>query len=88
MVNAGSKGNPLNLSQMMAVVGQQNLSGKRIPMSFYGRALPHFKMNDHGPAARGFVRSSYYDGLSPIELFFHTVGGREGLVDTAIKTGI
>jgi len=86
MVNAGSKGNPLNLSQMMAVVGQQNLSGKRIPMSFYGRALPHFKMNDHGPAARGFVKSSYYDGLSPTELFFHTVGGREGLVDTAIKT--
>ena len=86
MVNAGSKGNPLNLSQIMAIVGQQNLSGKRIPMSFYGRALPHFKMNDHGPAARGFVRSSYYDGLSPTELFFHTVGGREGLVDTAIKS--
>jgi DNA-directed RNA polymerase II subunit RPB1 len=87
MVNAGSKGNPLNLSQIMAIVGQQNSSGKRIPMSFYGRALPHYKMNDHGPAARGFVRSSYYDGLSPTELFFHTVGGREGLVDTAIKTG-
>ena len=86
MVNAGSKGNQLNLSQIMAIVGQQNLSGKRIPMSYYGRALPHFKINDHGPAARGFVRSSYYEGLSPTELFFHTVGGREGLVDTAIKT--
>lgn len=86
MVNAGSKGNHLNVSQIMAIVGQQNLAGKRIPMNNMGRALPHFKHGDQGPAARGFVRSSYYNGLSPTELFFHTVGGREGLVDTAIKS--
>ena len=86
MVNAGSKGNHLNISQIMALVGQQNLAGKRIPMSYFLRTLPHFDIGDEGPKARGFVKSSYYDGLSPLELFFHTVGGREGLVDTAIKT--
>lgn len=88
MVNAGSKGNHLNVSQIMAIVGQQNLAGKRIPMNNLGRALPHFRVGDQGPAARGFVRASYYNGLSPTELFFHTVGGREGLVDTAIKVSL
>jgi DNA-directed RNA polymerase beta' subunit len=86
MVNGGSKGNALNLVQMMGLVGQQNVMGKRIPLSYSGRSVPHVKMGDHGPQARGFVTNPYYDGLTPLELLFHTQGGREGLVDTAIKT--
>jgi DNA-directed RNA polymerase III subunit RPC1 len=38
------------------------------------------------PAAKGFVRNSFYSGLSPSEFLFHAVSGREGLVDTAVKT--
>jgi DNA-directed RNA polymerase II subunit RPB1 len=85
MVNGGSKGNALNLVQMMGLVGQQNVMGKRIPLSYSGRSVPHVKMGDQGPQARGFVTNPYYDGLTPLELLFHTMGGREGLVDTAIK---
>jgi len=67
-------------------VGQQNVEGKRIPFGFNKRTLPHFKPNDNGPEARGFVENSYLSGLTPSEFFFHAMGGREGLIDTAIKT--
>jgi hypothetical protein len=161
MVNAGSKGSFINISQMMACVGQQNVEGKRIPFGFQvgwagraggatappaaaqapraaaaaasaaavlglrrptaaaGRAclhpplppsppplalppptpppgpppaprqertLPHFVRGDLGPEARGFVENSYLRGLTPQEFFFHAMGGREGLIDTAVKT--
>jgi DNA-directed RNA polymerase II subunit RPB1 len=86
MVNAGSKGSELNITQMISCVGQQNVDGKRIPYGFENRTLPHFTKYDDGLAARGFVESSYINGLSPSELFFHAMGGRIGLIDTAVKT--
>lgn len=86
MVNAGSKGNELNISQMISCIGQQNVDGKRIPYGFDHRTLPHFNKYDDSPGARGFVESSYINGLSPQELFFHAMGGRIGLIDTAVKT--
>lgn len=86
MVNAGSKGSELNTAQMMACVGQQTVNGKRIINAFDHRSLPHFHRYAEDPAARGFVASSFYSGLSPTEFFFHTMAGREGLVDTAVKT--
>jgi len=86
MVNAGSKGSNLNISQIMACVGQQNVEGRRIPFSFTDRTLPHFGKDDYGAEARGFVENSYLSGLTPQEFFFHTMGGREGLSDTAVKT--
>jgi hypothetical protein len=86
MITAGSKGSSINISQISACVGQQNTEGKRIPLSFGGRSLPHFFRGDNGPAARGFVANSYYLGLTPAEFFFHAMGGREGLIDTAVKT--
>jgi DNA-directed RNA polymerase II subunit RPB1 len=86
MVNAGSKGSELNISQMISCVGQQNVDGKRIPYGFDGRTLPHFTKFDDTPEARGFVANSYMDGLNPQELFFHAMGGRVGLIDTAVKT--
>jgi DNA-directed RNA polymerase II subunit RPB1 len=48
--------------------------------------LPHFIKDDYGPEAKGFVENSYLQGLTPIEFFFHAMGGREGLIDTAVKT--
>jgi len=86
MVSAGSKGSELNIAQMISCLGQQNVDGKRIPYGFEGRTLPHFTRYDDRPGARGFVESSFISGLTPEELFFHAMGGRVGLIDTAVKT--
>lgn len=86
MAECGSKGSPLNISQMMACVGQQAVGGNRIENGFVNRTLPHFEYHSLTPQAKGFVANSFYTGLSPTEFFFHTMGGREGLVDTAVKT--
>ncbi len=86
MVNAGSKGSELNIAQMVSCLGQQNVDGKRIPYGFENRTLPHYNKFDDSPGARGFIESSFISGLSPTELFFHAMGGRVGLIDTAVKT--
>jgi len=86
MVEAGSKGSDMNISQIMACVGQQNVEGKRIPFGFNGRTLPHFTKGDYGMESKGFVENSYLTGLTPSEFYFHAMGGREGLIDTAVKT--
>jgi DNA-directed RNA polymerase II subunit RPB1 len=86
MVRAGSKGGPINIAQMIACVGQQNIDGKRIPYGFEDRTLPHFKKYDDGAEARGFIENSFINGLTPTEFFFHAMSGREGLIDTAVKT--
>ena len=62
------------------------MEGKRIPFGFKHRTLPHFIKDDYGPESRGFVENSYLAGLTPTEFFFHAMGGREGLIDTAVKT--
>ncbi|KKN44593.1 hypothetical protein LCGC14_0691650, partial [marine sediment metagenome] len=86
MTKSGARGNILNLGQMSAVVGQQAIRGERINRGYSQRTLPHFKINDLSPKSRGFVSSSYRNGLKPVEFFFHAMGGREGLVDTAVRT--
>jgi DNA-directed RNA polymerase II subunit RPB1 len=86
MVKAGSKGSVVNIAQMMACLGQQAPEGRRIPYGFTDRTLPHYKKYDDGAEARGFVESSFIRGLTPQEFFFHAMSGREGLIDTAVKT--
>lgn len=86
MSRSGSKGSSINISQMTALVGQQVVEGKRIPFGFKYRTLPHFTKDDYSPEARGFVENSYLRGLTPTEFFFHAMAGREGLIDTAVKT--
>ena len=86
MIKAGSKGSDVNVSQMVATLGQQAIEGKRIPNGFQHRTLPHFKRFDDSAPARGFIASSYIKGLQPDEFFFHAMAGREGLIDTACKT--
>jgi DNA-directed RNA polymerase subunit A' len=86
MARTGARGSSLNVGQMTAALGQQSVRGKRISHGMKGRALSHFPWNDPSPEAKGFVRSNYRDGLSPTEFFFHAMGGREGLVDTAVRT--
>jgi DNA-directed RNA polymerase II subunit RPB1 len=86
MVNAGSKGNNINISQMISCLGQQNIDNKRISYGFQNRALPHFQQFDDSPEARGFINNSFIDGLTPQQLFMHGQSGRVGLIDTAVKT--
>jgi DNA-directed RNA polymerase subunit A' len=86
MAKSGARGSMLNLTQMAASVGQQAVRGERIRRGYTGRTLPHFSKGDLGADAHGFVKSSYKSGLNPTEYFFHAVGGREGLVDTAVRT--
>ena len=86
MAKTGARGNMLNLSQMAGIVGQQTVRGERLSRGYWNRTLPHFKKGDLGAFAKGFVTHSYKAGLSPTEFFFHAMGGREGLVDTAVRT--
>ncbi|MBO3841480.1 MAG: DNA-directed RNA polymerase subunit A' [Candidatus Brockarchaeota archaeon] len=86
MTKTGARGSDLNVGQISGCLGQQALRGKRIFKGYIGRPLPHFRKGDLSPVARGFVKSNYYTGLSPVELFYHSMGGRESLVDTAVRT--
>lgn len=86
MARSGARGSFLNLTQMAGCVGQQSVRGERIMRGYTDRTLPHFMAGNRGADARGFVESSYKKGLNPTEFFFHAMGGREGLVDTAVRT--
>src|SRR2546428_353576 len=86
MARSGARGSMLNLSQMAGSIGQQAVRGERLSRGYWNRTLPHFKKGDLGAEAKGFVKSSYKSGLHPTEYFFHAMGGREGLVDTAVRT--
>jgi DNA-directed RNA polymerase subunit A' len=87
MAKTGARGSLLNLTQMAGCVGQQAVRGERIKRGFHYRTLSHFLRGDVSAEAEGFVRSNFKRGLRPTEYFFHSMGGREGLVDTAIRTG-
>ncbi|KAJ3528006.1 hypothetical protein NM208_g10426 [Fusarium decemcellulare] len=86
MAKSGSKGSDINVAQMVSLVGQQIISGQRVPDGFQDRSLPHFHKNARQPPSKGFVKNSFYSGLEPTEFLFHAISGREGLVDTAVKT--
>ncbi|WVN88031.1 uncharacterized protein L203_103230 [Cryptococcus depauperatus CBS 7841] len=86
MATCGSKGSVINVAQMVACVGQQIIAGSRVPNGFQDRSLPHFRKKSKNPPSKGFVRNSFFSGLTPPEFLFHAISGREGLVDTAVKT--
>lgn len=88
MAESGAKGTTYNIAQITGMLGQQFVREKRMPESISGgtRSLPYFQRGELNPQARGFVQGSFLTGLSVDELFFHQAGGREGLMDTAVKT--
>ncbi len=86
MARSGARGSMLNLTQMAGSVGQQAVRGERINRGYEDRTLSHYRENDLSAEAHGFVENSYRGGLTPEEFFFHAMGGREGLVDTAVRT--
>ena len=85
-VGSGAKGGEINLMQIMGALGQDIFKQKRIEKEMNNRSLVHFHQNDDTLKARGFISNSYLSGLDAHEFFFHHMTGREGLIDTAIKT--
>ena len=84
---SGAKGSiEVNHPQMICLLGQQFVEGKRIQYTMDARTLPHFSKYDDGAESRGFVENSFISGVRPAEFFYHAMGGREGLIDTAVKT--
>jgi DNA-directed RNA polymerase subunit A' len=86
MAKTGARGSLLNITQMSACIGQQVVRGQRINRGYSERTLPHFKAGDLGARSHGFVKTNYKNGMGPIEFFFHAMGGRESLTDTAMRT--
>ena len=86
MIQSGAKGSSVNAMQMSCLLGQQELEGRRPRLMANGNTLPSFLPYDPAPASGGFIANSFMSGLTPQEYFFHCMAGREGLVDTAVKT--
>lgn len=86
MVTTGAKGSMVNQSQVSCSLGQQALEGRRVPRMSSGRTLPSFAPYDPNPRADGFIADRFLTGVRPQEYYFHCMAGREGLVDTAVKT--
>ncbi|KAJ2636893.1 hypothetical protein GGF40_002722 [Coemansia sp. RSA 1286] len=86
MTVSGAKGSNINLSQITCCLGQQSLEGRRVPLMVSGKSLPSFAPFDSAGRAGGYVASRFLTGLKPQEFYFHCMAGREGLIDTAVKT--
>lgn len=86
MITSGAKGSNVNQTQVSCALGQQELEGRRVPMMVSGKTLPSFRAYDPMPRAGGWVSDRFLTGIRPQEYFFHCMAGREGLVDTAVKT--
>ncbi|PLW50103.1 hypothetical protein PCANC_05569 [Puccinia coronata f. sp. avenae] len=86
MTASGAKGTPVNASQISCLLGQQALEGRRVPVMVSGKTLPSFRAFETAPRAGGFVAQRFLTGIRPQEYYFHCMAGREGLIDTAVKT--
>jgi DNA-directed RNA polymerase beta' subunit len=86
MISSGARGTIMNMGQMTGCLGQQNIEAKRVQKKLNNRTLPCYFQNEDGLDARGFIANCFLNGLNPQEFFFHAMSGREGLIDTAIKS--
>lgn len=86
MTGSGAKGSMVNANQISCNLGQQVLEGRRVPVMISGKTLPCFKPYETSVRAGGYVVNRFLTGIRPQEYYFHTMAGREGLIDTAVKT--
>ncbi|CAO3624522.1 unnamed protein product [Cunninghamella blakesleeana] len=86
MTVSGAKGSNVNVAQISCLLGQQELEGRRVPLMVSGRSLPSFRPYDTSARAGGYVTGRFLTGIRPQEYYFHCMAGREGLIDTAVKT--
>ncbi|XP_016947411.1 DNA-directed RNA polymerase I subunit RPA1 [Drosophila biarmipes] len=86
MVLSGAKGSMVNTMQISCLLGQIELEGKRPPLMISGKSLPSFTSFETSPKSGGFIDGRFMTGIQPQDFFFHCMAGREGLIDTAVKT--
>ncbi|HLD49053.1 MAG TPA: DNA-directed RNA polymerase subunit A' [archaeon] len=86
MAITGARGSFVNLTQVCGFIGQESIEGERIKRGFTGRTLSHFKRDNIGLEARGFVKNGYKIGLEPIQFFFDAMNSRENLMDKSLHT--
>jgi len=86
MTVSGAKGSAVNANLISCNLGQQVLEGRRVPLMVSGKSLPCFKPYEMNVRAGGYVVSRFLTGIRPQEYYFHAMAGREGLIDTAVKT--
>jgi len=86
MARAGAKGSLINTTQMSACVGQESILGQRIKRGYTDRTLPHFKRGDLSAESHGYVARGFKQGLTPFEVFWNIMNGREGLMDKSLRT--
>ncbi|KAI2831338.1 hypothetical protein CBS147343_3907 [Aspergillus niger] len=86
MTISGAKGSSVNANLISCNLGQQVLEGRRVPVMVSGKTLPSFRAFDTNPMAGGYVCGRFLTGIKPQEYYFHAMAGREGLIDTAVKT--
>ena len=86
MVMTEAKGGIVNQTQISALLGQQSLEGRRVPKMQNGKTLPCYLPFDPNPRSSGYISDRFISGLRPQEFYFHCMAGREGLIDTAVKT--
>ena len=86
MTISGAKGSSVNANLISCNLGQQVLEGRRVPLMVSGKSLPSFRAFETDPVAGGYVSGRFLTGIKPQEYFFHAMSGREGLIDTAVKT--
>lgn len=86
MTLSGAKGSAVNAQQISCALGQQELEGRRVPVMVSGKTLPSFKSFETKAMAGGYIASRFLTGVKPQEFYFHCMAGREGLIDTAVKT--
>jgi DNA-directed RNA polymerase beta' subunit len=86
MTGSGAKGSMVNANQISCNLGQQVLEGRRVPIMVSGKTLPCFKPFETSVRAGGYIVNRFLTGIRPQEYYFHMMAGREGLIDTAVKT--
>ncbi len=86
LVEAGSKGSWVNITQIVGTLGQTMIDGRRISKPFAGRSLPFFTRDSNSLQSSGWISRPFVAGLTPVEFYYHAQGGREGVISTAIST--
>lgn len=86
MTSSGAKGTAVNANLISCNLGQQVLEGRRVPVMVSGKTLPSFKPFETNVRAGGYITDRFLTGVKPQEYYFHAMAGREGLIDTAVKT--
>lgn len=86
MTMSGAKGSNTNTIQMALGLGQQLFDGRRVRRMNSGKTLPPFFVGEKRARSLGYAMGRFASGIRPAEYTIHAMAGRDGLIDTAVKT--